>query len=90
VPLVEALGFERQYSFEKDRESWRWRGCLVELDRLPVFGLFVEIEGPSEEAVRGVQGELGLGEVKAHEVSYARMVGEYLRRNELPECALRF
>jgi adenylate cyclase, class 2 len=88
VPLVEALGFVRQYSFEKDRESWGIGGCLVELDRLPVFELFVEIEGPSEEAVRAVQRELGIGDVPAHEESYSRMVGEYLRREGIRE--LRF
>lgn len=84
IPMLGAMGFVRAYSFEKDRDSWLLGEpgegeCRVELDTLPVFGLFVEIEGPSEEAVRAVQRDLGLGEVPAHLESYAKMVGAYLK-----------
>jgi len=81
VPLLEGLGFVRQYSFEKDREARRMGGWLVGLDVMPVFGCFVEIEGPSEEAVRRVQGELGMGEMREHGVSYAKMVGEWVKES---------
>jgi adenylate cyclase, class 2 len=88
IPLLEALGFERVMSFEKDRESWETEGCLVELDTLPVFGTFVEVEGPSEAAVRAVQGKLGLGGLEAVRPSYSAMVGKLLR--ERGERELRF
>ena len=78
VPLLLALGFLRQFSFEKDRETWAFRGCLVELDTLPHFGRFVEIEGPSEETVRDVQSELGLGGMAPYQKSYSHIVTEYL------------
>ena len=79
IPLLEALGFERMMSFEKERDTWELDGCLVELDTLPEFGTFVEVEGPSEEVVRGVQGKLGLGGVEAVKESYSAMVGKFLR-----------
>ncbi len=88
IPLLEALGFERVMSFEKDRDSWEMEGCLVELDTLPVFGRFVEVEGPSEEVVRAVQGKLGLGAQKPVQESYSAMVGTFLR--ERKEKELRF
>ena len=86
IPLLAALGFEQQFLFEKDRETWRVEECLVELDTLPHFGKFVEIEGPSEEAVRAAQEKAGLDALEQHPESYAKMVGEYLRsvgRSEL-------
>jgi adenylate cyclase class 2 len=84
MPLLEALGFQRQYSFEKDRESWvlghAGQGvCRVELDTLPVFGCFMEIEGPSEMAVQAVQHDLGLSHLPHHPESYARMVAAHLQ-----------
>ncbi|MGN6368175.1 MAG: class IV adenylate cyclase, partial [Phycisphaerae bacterium] len=79
IPLLEALGYERVMSFEKDRESWEMEGCSVELDTLPHFGKFLEVEGPSEEAGRGVQGTLGRGGVGAGRERSSAMVGTELR-----------
>lgn len=88
VPLLKALGFEQLFLFEKDRDSWRLGECLVELDTLPVFGHFLEIEGPSEAAVRAMQVRLGMGEMKEHGASYAKMVEEWVKAKG--ERALRF
>jgi predicted adenylyl cyclase CyaB len=90
VGLLKMLGFEQILLFEKDRESWRVEDCLVELDTLPVFGCFVEVEGPSEEAVRQVQENLRLGDLQPERKSYSRMVGEYVEREQAPHRALRF
>jgi adenylate cyclase, class 2 len=90
VPMILAMGFEQMFLFEKDRESWRVGECLVELDTLPHFGKFVEIEGPSEEVVRAVQNQLGLGHLKQHDRSYIRMVSEYLEGHGRGEKDLRF
>ena len=78
VPLLRALGFEQVLLFEKDRDSWRLGGCSVELDTLPELGRFLEIEGPSEEAVRGVQRQLELEQLGQERKSYSQMVGELL------------
>ncbi len=88
VPLLQALGFVQLFLFEKDRDSWRLADCLIELDTLPHFGSFLEIEGPSETAVRSVQSQLHLADIPAHRESYAKMVGEFLARTASRE--LRF
>jgi predicted adenylyl cyclase CyaB len=89
TPMLLALKFEQVFLFEKDRELWRVDECLVELDTLPHFGKFVEIEGPSDEAVRQIQEKLGLGALKQYTKSYAKLVGEYLEPKEGPR-ELRF
>jgi predicted adenylyl cyclase CyaB len=90
IPLLHALGFQQLFLFEKDRDSWRLADCLVELDTLPHFGHFLEIEGPSESAVRAVQSALHLAHVPAHRDSYAKMVGEFLSRPDSISRELRF
>jgi adenylate cyclase, class 2 len=90
VPLLTALGFVQLFLFEKDRDSWRLADCLVELDTLPHFGTFLEIEGPSEPAIRHVQDQLGLSHLPPHRPSYAKMVGEFLERSPSALGSLRF
>ena len=58
--LLTSIGFVEVLRFAKRRESWRLAGCRVELDELPKLGCFVEIEGPSEEAIQAVREQLGL------------------------------
>jgi len=90
VPLLKMLGFEKILLFEKDRESWQLASCLIELDTLPHFGPFVEIEGPSELAVMEVQQQLHLSDLEPHRPSYSRMVGQYLEREAITNGELRF
>ena len=45
---------------------------------LPHFGPYVEIEGPSQEAVQQVQGRLDLGGLAQEKKSYSHMVSELL------------
>jgi predicted adenylyl cyclase CyaB len=90
IPMLQAMGFVRTHSFEKRRESWEFGGCKIELDELPVFGTFVEIEGPSEETVMKIQQELGLTNLAVEKKSYARMVGEYVRQNKIKDNAIVF
>ncbi len=59
--IFEACGLEAMLTIQKRRRTWRLGGCAVELDELPVIGLFVEIEGPDEAAVEAVRERLGLG-----------------------------
>lgn len=76
--LFEKLGYVRILSFEKRRESWEFDGCKVELDELPIFGTFVEVEGPGEREVLAVRKSLGLTELPMIKKGYASMVGEHL------------
>ncbi len=72
--LLKLLGFDETILFEKRRESWRLGGCMIELDELPFIGAFVEIEGPSEGAIREVQERLALGGTACERASYLALI----------------
>jgi adenylate cyclase class 2 len=57
--LLESLGLQVVFAYEKYRETFTLDDCEVMLDELP-FGSFVEIEGPHLGAVRHAAGGLGL------------------------------
>lgn len=90
IPLLRMLGFEQILLFEKDRDSWQFADCLVELDTLPIFGAFIEIEGPTETSVLQVQQQLNLAQLDPHRPSYSRMVSDYLDRERIAPRELRF
>jgi predicted adenylyl cyclase CyaB len=81
MPLLKSLGFEQTMLFEKDRDSWHFGGCKIELDTLPALGLFMEIEGPSERKVKAVQKKLHLEDLPPVRPSYAQMVAGHLREH---------
>ncbi len=72
--IFEALGFEPFITFEKIRESWQLGDCRIELDEVPLLGMFVEIEGPSEPAVSKIKSELGFDAAKTITQSYVKML----------------
>jgi adenylate cyclase class 2 len=81
VKLFGELGYEVKLSFEKRREIWDLGECEVVLDELPEqLGTFVEIEGPSESAVRLVREQLKLGDAPVESSGYAVLVAKHLRR----------
>ena len=77
--MLTCLGFKRVLTFEKRRESWALGGCEVELDELPHLGTFVEVEGPSEEAVMRVREQLGLADRPMMKTSYIAMLMTFLQ-----------
>lgn len=80
LKLLEQLGYEVKLSFEKRREIWDLGECEVVLDEMPEgMGLFVEIEGPSEDVVRHVQNELALNDAPAEPAGYAVLVAQHLQ-----------
>ncbi len=83
VRILESLEFVQILSYQKRRESWRLRDCRVELDEPPHIGLFVEIEGPSETAIRVVQADLGLKDAPHVRPSYVRMLAEYCEEHAI-------
>lgn len=56
--ILKALGFFRRQSYEKWRETWRYRGASVCLDSMP-FGSFLEIEGNPDQ-ITTIADDLGL------------------------------
>jgi adenylate cyclase class IV len=88
--LLERLGYVRQLSFEKRRETWKIDNCTVELDSLPELGSFVEIECSSEAEVVSTRERLGLADVPAVTPSYADLVSHLLSNRGQRETTLRF
>ena len=76
--LLNQLGFMRRLRFQKRRHSWTLDDCQIELDRLPILGNFIEIEGPSESAVMRTRANLGLSHCPLVKKGYATMVSRLL------------
>ena len=72
--ILEALGYRPFLTFEKDRESWEWGGCRIELDEIPLLGKFVEIEGPDEASIHNVRCQIGLESHPLIKDSYAKLL----------------
>ena len=72
--LLSALGYEQSLVVEKERRLWQLGDCEVALDRLPLLGDFVEIEGPDEEKIANAQEKLGLSDLSHIAESYASLV----------------
>lgn len=88
--VLVALGFHPVLSFEKRRRSYMLGDCSVELDTLPHLGDYIEIEGPSEEAVLAVRDKLGLSEQPMIKASYIAMLLTYLNENQMFRKMIRF
>ena len=88
--MMERLGYVRQLSFEKRRETWKLDKCTVELDSLPELGSFVEIEGPTEADVMKLREKLGLAHVPAVTPTYADLVSHHLSDRGHRETTLTF
>ena len=74
--LLSALGYEQSLVVEKKRRLWKLGDCEVALDRLPLLGDFVEIEGPDEEKIANAQEKLGLSDLSHIAESYASLVAK--------------
>lgn len=86
--ILQAVGFVVILTYQKRRESWELGTCRVELDEPPHVGLFVEIEGPDEEAIRSAQAELGLVGTAHVKASYVRMLLAYRDKHGVLERVL--
>jgi len=74
--LLSVLGYDKVMVVEKKRRLWQLGGCSVALDRLPLLGAFVEIEGPDDETIADVQQRLGLADLSHIAKSYAQLTKE--------------
>jgi adenylate cyclase class 2 len=87
--ILRACGLSASLTIQKRRSSFRLDRCRVELDELPLLGCFVEVEGPSEGAIRGACRKLGLrGEPITD--AYTKLVSEYCRAHGLDAREIRF
>lgn len=74
--LLSALGYKEVLTIEKKRRLWKLGQCSVALDRLPLLGDFVEIEGPNDRIITDVRQSLGLADVPHIAKSYAQLIKE--------------
>lgn len=88
--LLANLGYQPELSFEKRRETWSLGGCEVVLDELPLLGSFVEIEGPSADAIEAVRRILGLGEAPLVSDSYIALLVAACRQQGIRDRFIRF
>ena len=88
--LLVALGFSRQTSFEKRRRYWHADACEVVIDTLPYLGDFVEIEGPSQEAVMQMRQTLELEGLELIRTSYIAMLQAHLTPHGTRTDQIRF
>ena len=75
--ILERLGYAQKFRYEKRREEFRFKECVVALDETPI-GSFIEIEGEAGAIGEAVKG-LGLDAGNAARSSYA---GLYRRARE--------
>lgn len=88
--LLSALGYDRQLSFQKRRQTWRLDHCIVAIDELPYLGQFIEIEGPSESAVLALRAKLGMEQVAIIRASYIAMLCSYMDEHNIHEDHVTF
>lgn len=88
--ILERLGYGPTLGFEKRRESWSLGGCSIEIDELPVEGLFAEVEGPSAEAVHAVLTTIGLNGRELLTTSYIAMMDAAVKANRATGPVVRF
>ena len=81
--ILEGLGYQEVFCYQKVREKWQLGSCAVCLDRLP-FGRFVEIEGEPEQ-IREQARALGLQALDWSTKSYYQLHREWRRANGLPD-----
>jgi adenylate cyclase, class 2 len=76
--IFKALGLAEAFRYEKRRTAWMVDDCEVVLDELPHLGWFVEVEGPTEEAVFRCLAEIGLTNRPIIKESYIGLLQQYL------------
>lgn len=86
LQILRAAGLITILTIQKRRASYRLRTprgpCRIELDELPYLGTFVEVEGPSEEAIAAACKKLELlGESIL--VGYTTLAARYCVQNGL-------
>lgn len=88
--LLSRLGYAQVLSFQKKRESWTLDDCHVELDEMPHLGAYVEIEGPSEQAVLDLRSRLELADRALVRASYIGLLMSHLQENSLSQRTIIF
>mgnify|MGYP001035673605 CR=1 FL=1 len=74
--ILERLGFEVYFAYEKFRSVFRFDDVLLMVDHTPI-GDYLEIEGPDEKTIHDHAGKLGLDWNTSTTKSYQRLFKEW-------------
>jgi len=88
--ILEQLGLRVVMIYEKRRELWQVAECHAALDELPRLGWWLEIEGPTSEAVQAARELLWLYDVPPVAETYVEMVARCGQPDADGCCTLRF
>lgn len=90
LTILTACGLVVTLLYEKRRETWRCGDCLVELDEVPVLGLYVEIEGPTDDAITETCRLIGLAATPHVPAGYVAMLSQYCTNCGIADREVRF
>lgn len=88
--VLQRLGLALMLEVQKRRRRYRLHDCWVELDTVPLLGRFIEVEGPSHDAIIHVVSGLGLDLSRGLTDSYASLLMTEARKRGLPTDPARF
>jgi adenylate cyclase, class 2 len=88
--LLEAMGYRRYFSFDKQRESWRLGEWRIELDEVPFLGCFVEVETSEAREVEHALAALRLDGLKLIKRGYTSLLRRRLRESGIASRRVRF
>lgn len=77
-------GLHPNEAAEKERWTFIYDDCEIVLDRLPFIGSFIEIEGPSEEAIHKIVDLLNLSSCQIVRKNYGELMMDKFRELQLP------
>lgn len=77
-------GLNPNEAAEKERWTFLHDDCEIVLDKLPFIGTFVEIEGPSEDAIHKIVHLLNLSSFQIVHKNYGELIIDKFRELQLP------
>jgi len=82
-------GLNPNEAAEKERWTFIYNDCEIVLDRLPFIGSFIEIEGPSEDAIHKIVHLLDLSSCQIIRKNYGELMMDKFRELQLPLINIR-
>ncbi len=86
---IEMLGYKVRWIYEKRRQTWLWRDCVISVDECPEIGDYIEIEG-FPDAIRTVCADLGLNPDDHVDDNYLTLWQKHLAAHGEPERDMMF
>lgn len=77
-------GLNPNEAAEKERWTFIYNDCEIVLDKLPFIGSFIEIEGPSEDAIHKIIDLLDLSSCQVVRKNYGELMMDKFRELQLP------